>query len=112
MSDHHKQVWLKDEQMNSVRLDLGSVNFSGREMQSVVEDLPLIQAALFTDSIVVSSDDEARGLFATACRKLSVLGPVLWVNPTQESDPQRWLSQGAPSQPDRMLCSYAARPSG
>ncbi len=56
------------------------------------KDLPLIEAALRTDNIVVSLDERAREAF-----QLLELSVIIWVNPVRESllmEP--WLEQGAP----------------
>lgn len=57
-----------------------------------IKDLPLIEAALRTDNIVVSLDEGAREAFQL--RELSV---IIWVNPVRESlRMEPWLEQGAP----------------
>ena len=58
-----------------------------------LKDLPLVEAALRTDNIVVSLDERARGAFQL--RELSV---IVWVNPVRESlQMEPWLEQGAPA---------------
>lgn len=57
-----------------------------------LKDIPLLEAALRTDNIVVSLDERARDAFQF--RELNVL---LWVNPVSEAHRmQLWLEEGAP----------------
>lgn len=57
-----------------------------------LKDLPLIEAALRADRVVVSLDEEARESFRF--RELNV---VTWVNPLRERDRiGSWLEDGAP----------------
>ena len=56
------------------------------------KDVPLIEAALRGDGIVVSLDEEARGAF-----QVRELNFVMWVNPVQEHEQvNTWLADGAP----------------
>jgi hypothetical protein len=60
--------------------------------QAILKDLPLIEAALQADHIVVSRDENARALF-----QIRELSTITWVNPVNE--PERvlgWLEEGAP----------------
>jgi hypothetical protein len=66
-----------------VRVDFGFLD--------VHKDLPLIEAALRTDNIVVSLDERARESFQF--RELNI---IVWVNPVRESLLMRpWLEEGA-----------------
>jgi hypothetical protein len=57
-----------------------------------LKDLPLIEAALRTDGIVVSLDEEARRSF-----QFQELNGITWVNPVRERGRvDSWLEQGAP----------------
>jgi hypothetical protein len=57
-----------------------------------LKDLPLIEAALCADHIVVSLDEEARQSF-----RLRELNIITWVNPLRERDHMgSWLEDGAP----------------
>jgi hypothetical protein len=56
-----------------------------------LKDLPLIEAALRTDNIVVSLDEEARVAF-----RLPELNAITWANPLIERERIRtWLEAGA-----------------
>jgi len=63
------------------------------QRQAMLKDVPLIQAALKADYIVVSRDENARALF-----QIRELSTITWVNPV--SEPERilaWLGEGAPA---------------
>lgn len=56
-----------------------------------LKDLPIIEAALRTDNIVVSLDEEARVAF-----QLPELNAITWANPVRERERIRiWLEAGA-----------------
>jgi len=65
----------------------------GAEREAMEKDWHLIEAALDTDRMVASLDDEARGLFKSAARQVGGIGGVVWVNPKELKDPKRWLLQ-------------------
>jgi hypothetical protein len=57
-----------------------------------IKDMPLIEAALRTDCIIVSLDERARGWF-----QFQELNGITWVNPVRERvRVDSWLEQGAP----------------
>jgi len=72
-----------------------------REIMS--KDAHLVEAALATDSIIVSGDEKARTAFAAAASSLKDLQKVVWVNPSEESDCRAWLSNGAKPEKKRLL---------
>lgn len=99
--------WLPAAQLAGVNLDLSSLGARPVEIRSMQEDAVYVKAAIRTDNIVISLDDEARRLFARACAVLPDLATVMWMNPEQESSPGRWLSRGAPTEERRTLSKYA-----
>jgi len=53
---------------------------------------------------VVSLDEEARKIYASAARAVREIRGIVWVNPSRErEEAQRWLSAGAPCQEARQL---------
>ncbi|MBI2264575.1 MAG: hypothetical protein HYU64_05325 [Armatimonadetes bacterium] len=77
---------------------------SRRQHQVLDKDVPLLEAALATDKIVVSLDDEARKLFVRVTRANPGLNPVMWLNPLAQSDQVvEWLKQGAKTRSDWQL---------
>lgn len=69
------------------------------------KDLRLIEAALFTDKIVISLDEKtARKFFNKAATGLEILQDIVWVNPDQaEEKAIDWLEKGAEPAPERLL---------
>jgi hypothetical protein len=69
--------------------------FQGADRAAVLKDLHLLEAAIATDHIVVSCDDEAKRLFACAAGTVRELADVAWVNPGTTPDMRPWLENGA-----------------
>jgi hypothetical protein len=69
-----------------------------RDTAEMTKDLCLIEAALATDKIVISLDDNtARKFFSEASVKIDELKDIVWVNPDKvdEEQPIEWLRNGA-----------------
>ena len=101
-----KVVWLESEHLGRVSLDLAAVAADPSELAIMREDLHLVRAALATDGIVISLDDEARRCFARTAARLRAIGAVMWLDPRMISDPADWLRKGAPVLDDLLLRSY------
>jgi len=85
-------------------------DLTDKQRADVKKDIHLIEAALATDKIVVSLDDNtARRFFAQAAQEveeLSELKAVAWINPNKpEETPIEWLRSGANAEPERLLGS-------
>lgn len=66
------------------------------EHEAALKDLPLIEAALRTDSIIISLDQKAIRRFQKVASRLPTLKQITWINP--EKDPRQaieWLRAGA-----------------
>jgi hypothetical protein len=74
-----------------------------REIEAVLKDMHLIEAAMATDGLVVSRDATARQHFAQAASVVAELRNLVWVNPQEEDDPRLWLQRGAKAEKGRML---------
>lgn len=76
-----------------------------KNREAMVKDLRLLEAAISTDKIVISLDENtARKLFRKAALTVDSLKSVVWVNPDKaEETPLEWLKDGAPPDPERML---------
>lgn len=62
----------------------------------MMKDVILLEAALKADRIVASMDDQARGHFAAAAKRIERIQEIVWVNPCR--DPEQvieWLEGGA-----------------
>ncbi|MDJ0733578.1 MAG: hypothetical protein QNJ47_05740 [Nostocaceae cyanobacterium] len=80
-----------------------------KQRGEMVKDLHLIEAAIATDKIVISLDDNtARKFFSQASQKIDELKNIVWVNPDKivEETPIDWLKKGAPMENERMLINF------
>jgi hypothetical protein len=89
-----KIIHLEPDPDPSIRDRVRGYNCTEKKRRVLVKDLHLVEAALQTDHIVVSLDDEARGCFAEAARHLAPLRVIAWVDPGAE-DARAWLHEGA-----------------
>jgi hypothetical protein len=86
-----------------------AANVSNKRIEEMTKDLCLIEAALATDKIVISLDDNtARKFFSEASVKIEELRDIVWVNPDKvdEENPIEWLKNGAEAESDRFLINY------
>lgn len=75
-----------------------------RAKAEMTKDLHLVAAASATDGLIVSMDEEARGLFRKESGNIGELKDLVWVNPCKaEDDGLVWLKDGAPTQRHRQL---------
>jgi hypothetical protein len=56
---------------------------SGRN--ALRNDVLPVEAALNADGVIVSTDDQARALFADLSHRVERLQPIVWVNPERET---------------------------
>ncbi|QXE22859.1 hypothetical protein B6N60_01545 [Richelia sinica FACHB-800] len=86
-----------------------AANISNKRIEAMTKDLCLIEAALATDKIVISLDDNtARKFFSAASVQIDCLKNIVWVNPdkVEEETPIEWLKNGAEVESDRLLGNY------
>jgi hypothetical protein len=84
-----------------------------KHRQQIVKDICLLEAALATDKIVISLDDNtARKYFSQAAQQIQSLQDslkdIIWVNPdhVEQEQPIAWLTKGAPYEENRTLGQY------
>ncbi|MBM4037716.1 MAG: hypothetical protein FJ290_04305 [Planctomycetes bacterium] len=86
-----------------------AMSLPDKARERMAKDLPLVDAALNTDGLMVSCDDEARGLFQAATPQIKGLRRIVWVNPAAESeDALGWLRAGARADRKRRLWRASA----
>jgi len=74
---------------------LGETALADKAREAARKDLPLVEAALSSDRVVVSLDDEARNLFSQLSSVATELRGLMWVNPVRESESLTdWLRRG------------------
>lgn len=87
---------LDQNEREDLRLKIQANNASIKEIAAMLKDVHLIEAALTTDSRIISSDTTARNFFAKASSSIPELRPILWVNPVFDSSGAiMWLKKGA-----------------
>jgi hypothetical protein len=91
-------------------IEIIAANVGNKRIAEMTKDLCLIEAALATDKIVISLDDNtARKFFSEASIKIYELKDIVWVNPDKvdEEQPIEWLRNGAKVESDRLLMNYS-----
>jgi hypothetical protein len=96
-------VLSKPRQSGKLRTAVLSTAEDEVEREALDKDLPLIEAALATDSIILSRDGKARGLFRQAARKVGKLRQVLWIDPVEDDGWMTWLAGEGEMASDRFL---------
>jgi hypothetical protein len=76
-----------------------------RAYEAILKDLPLLEAAMTADRIVISLDIVSQYLFAATCQQVGEIGDVMWVHP-DEADILEWLQEGANVQREWQLRYY------
>lgn len=80
------------------------------DLDEMLKDLHLIDAAMATDRRIVSLDDAARRLFAAVSDGVGELRNIVWVNPAEGNErPVEWLLDGAPAEEEHILHCYLTR---
>lgn len=77
-----------------------------QQRAQIVKDIHLLEAALASDKIVVSLDENtARKYFNNAAQTITELQKIAWVNPDRikEETPIAWLKDGAKPEKKRLL---------
>jgi hypothetical protein len=88
-----KTVVLEAREDAGLRARILGTSRTNEQSHAMLKDMPLVEAALQTDHIVVSRDEDARAFF-----QIRELSTITWVNPVAE--PERvlqWMEQGAPA---------------
>jgi hypothetical protein len=114
MFSKRKLIWLKDLPLNQMLWkELEDFAKTDKQRYEIVKDICLLEAALATDKIVISLDDNtARKYFSQAAQQIQSLKDslkdIVWVNPdrVEQEQPIPWLEQGAPYEKNRTLGQY------
>ena len=63
-------------------------------LDAMNKDIHLLEAAMATDRIIASKENEAHAHFAVVCDHIGEIRDVMWVNPVDEEDAcAGWLKQ-------------------
>lgn len=100
-----KKIFRSENTGNSeLRLKLDSIHIRRADKKIMLKDMHLIEAALITDKIVISLDEEVRELFDEYAVKLGDLKNAVWINPNKtDENPIAWLNAGARNEKHRHL---------
>jgi len=96
MKSKRKVEPLEDPTDDRLRREVEHAAPSRAKARAMLKDMHLVEAALATDNVVVSSETNARRLFAAASSYIPRLANVMWVDPSE--DPEGvldWLRGGA-----------------
>ena len=89
-----------------IRKQLKNSQAPTNDKKKMEKDVRLIEAALKTDRIIISLDDEARSLFKKFAESSQSLEKIVWVNPAKfTEEPIAWLENGAKPEKERQLGS-------
>jgi hypothetical protein len=96
-----KVDWLEVQVDNELRAAISGAARTDAERKGMLKDIHLIELALHVEAPVTSLDENtARGPFEGACRTVSRLRRIVWVNPTRENEQAlEWLRGGAKPEP-------------
>ncbi len=90
-----------------LRIKIEDKTSKERDLDEMLKDLHLIDAAMATDRSIVSLDENARVPFAAVSDGVGELRNIVWVNPAKENErPVEWLLDGAPAEEERLLHRY------
>jgi hypothetical protein len=82
----------------ALRNKINHLGLPEQSRQEISEDLHLIEAALASDSVVVSRDDSVRALLQSITSSCPEFSKVVWCNPVElGKDGLEWLHEGARS---------------
>jgi len=113
MSQHGKVVYDHEISDPALQAKVRALDVGKKQLRLMLEDTFLIEAALATDRIVVSLDDEVHNLFRAACQTIAEMRPILWVNPARpEEEAAKWLRKGVQPQDQRRLGWDGRAPGG
>lgn len=95
--------WIEVDEDETLRERIGAaLHWDQRE--TAEKDAHLIEAAIATDRLVASQDQQARRLFGCASVAVGQLRQIVWVNPTKPDEtPIEWLRNGAKAEAHRQL---------
>lgn len=97
-----KEIQLDSQHNETLRKKIKNAAASEKGCAAMLKDVHLLEAALATDSVVVSLDDVVKNLFSASCQSVGEIKSIVWVNPDEgNGKTQAWLEKGA--KPDKNL---------
>lgn len=103
MRARKKIYWPPNIANSKLRTKLARIPVTPTAKAAMLKDIHLIEAALATDEIVISLDEEVRNFFNASAATLGELKTAVWLNPgNEEEGPIAWLEKGA--KPEKHRC--------
>lgn len=95
----------------TLREKINHAEATKKDLEAMLKDIHLIEAALKTDWIVISGDEKVRKFFASASSKsVSEIKNVVWVNPCDSKEGSiEWLKKGAKIEKERMIGNFIVK---
>jgi hypothetical protein len=105
MTARKRLTLLPDVKLPGLRRKLRRNAGKKKDLDAMLKDAHLLEAALATDRIVASLDDLVRALFAGASKKdVREISRIMWINPHPNcSDVSNWLAEGGKDDNSRFL---------
>ena len=104
MTARKRVLRIEAEPFDELRQKLQEIAGSQKDVDAMLKDIHLIEAALVTDQIVIALDETVRILFGTSCQTIGLMKIVVWVNPDKpKEDTIAWLEAGAEPEKHRQL---------
>jgi len=102
-----KLVAVDPQAGRSLDKDIETFATTTKKKDAMLKDAHLLIAAMESDRIVVSKDDNARKFFSELSESVKEIGEVAWVNPVSaEADTIAWLKAGAKNEKKRRLSKF------
>ena len=97
-------VNLTDNEKKQLHDNIEELGASRNKVNAMLKDVHLLEAALATDYLVISSDEKVRELFNDLSQPVVSLKKIAWVNPTHTDEKTiEWLENGANVEKPRQL---------
>lgn len=92
------------QESEELRNKINDLNVDAPIKAIMLKDCHLLEAAMFFDQRIVSSEKKAHRHFKNASAHISEIQNLLWVNPLTDAEAaQTWLKEGAPDKPEWQL---------
>jgi len=105
MTAKRRVLRIEPEPMDeAARLKISRTAESQKQMEAMLKDIHLIEAALAADNTVIALDEIVRALFGTACLAVGQMKNIVWINPDKpEEQISIWLENGVEPEKSRQL---------
>jgi len=87
-----------------LRQMIHSLELMGSVRETIMKDIPLVEAAFESGHIIASLDETVRGHLRQISGSVRLLRSLVWVNPAKDDEHATdWLRQGANAEEERQL---------